>query len=204
MADSTELAPPSHISRRTLVKRGLVVGGALWATPVVSVLTATKASASQPSSNPNPSPSGAVAISYVILVLDCDGTYVTVKINEGSTVSCPAVASSELGSDIIYAAYLAANPSWSPISTSSTCPKLGVGTNANGDVVVTLDASCKLVGYMVHDGSLPPTRPPQEYSMDRFAAGTNIPVGAYTTYPAGWSVPSVPSTFGATVTFHKG
>ena len=209
MSEESDESP--RVNRRTVIKGGIAVGGALWAAPVVQALSVTKASAatasggggsSPPPPPPPPPPPGGSGISYVILVLDDGGQVVTMKVDTDGSVSCPAKASNDAGSDTLYANYLSANH-WSP-STSKSCPALPVtSTNGGHTLSVALDGQTKLLGFMVHDGSLHGTANPPTGSLVRFCAGTTLPSGAYTGYPTGWSVPSGPSGLGATVTFVK-
>jgi hypothetical protein len=182
MSESTELASPQRVSRRTVVKSGLVVGGALWAAPVVSVLTATKASASTPSS-PNPSPSPTAAgISYVILVLEYNGVVVTAKLNDDGTVSCPGHESSDTGGR--FGEYLTAN-SWTP-SSSTTCPAgLAIVSASTTQLSASLPSGYSLVGFMVHDGTLP-----HDTGKVGFASGTNLPANSIY-LPLSWGAPTI-------------
>jgi len=210
MSEESDESP--RVNRRTVIKGGIAVGGALWAAPVVQALSVTKASAatasgggggsSPPPPGPPPTPSGGSGISYVILVLDNGGQVVTMKVQTDGSVSCPAQASNDAGSDTLYANYLSANR-WSP-STSKSCPALPVTSTSGGHTLsVNLDSHTKMLGFMVHDGSFHGGTKPPTGSQVRFCADTTLPSGAYTGYPTGWSVPSGPSGLGATVTFVK-
>ncbi len=79
----TEEVETTGLDRRQLLRRGAMVGGALvWATPVVQSLT--------PAAYANGSPrGGGGAPSFVMLVLLCDNTYSSVKIeNNGANGDC--------------------------------------------------------------------------------------------------------------------
>ena len=169
----------------------------------------TKASAATASGHnpppppPPPPPAQGTAISYVILVLNVGGSIVTMKVDGSSGgVSCPAKASNDFKSDTLYAAYLTAN-GWTTVSSSHTCPAVTVSFTNGKDLNVALPSNAKMVGFMVHDGSLHGSGQPTDGSLVRFSPGTTAPSGAFSGYPAGWSVPSGPSALGATVTFHK-
>lgn len=181
MVESTDEASP-RISRRTVVKSGLVVGGALWAAPVVSVLTATKASASTPSApGPTPSPT-ATGISYVILVLSYNGVISTAKLSYDGTLSCPGQESADDGGR--FAEYLTAN-SWTPSSATSCPAGLSIVTATSNQLSASLPTGYALVGFMVHDGSLP-----HETGKVGFASGTNLPPDSID-LPLTWGAPIV-------------
>jgi hypothetical protein len=212
MTRETNPEPKKTDSRRTVVKSGIAVGGALWAVPVVQAVSMTKAAA-EPASGPTsppppppppPPPTGrGTAISYVILVLSVGGSIVTMKVDGSSGgVSCPASASSDFASDTLYTNYLTAN-GWTTVSSSHTCPAVDAAFTNGKDLNIGLGSNAKMVGYMVHDGSLHGTGQPTNGSQVRFSPGTTLPTGAFTSFPSGWVVPSGPSGLGATVTFHK-
>jgi hypothetical protein len=139
----------------------------------------------------------------VILVLNVGGSIVTMKVDgDSGGVSCPADASHDFKSNTLYANYLTAN-GWTSVSSSHTCPAVNVTFTNGKDLNVGLGSNAKMVGYMVHDGSLHGTGTPTDGSLVRFSPGTTAPSGAFSGFPAGWSVPSGPSGLGATVTFHK-
>ncbi len=110
------------ISRRTLLRRGAVVGGALaWTVPVVSTLAAPAAAAGTP----------AEGASFVAILVEHDGLWYRMKwdINgtsltpeSGSSFAIPGGPSLHDGQQI----------------QSGGAPGVSAGVNANGSVTVTL------------------------------------------------------------------
>lgn len=184
MSDTTQLDAPKRVSRRTVVKGGLAVGGALWAAPAVEVLTASKAFAATASGTTG-------GISYVMLVLrTAAGAIITAKVDQDGSLSCPGSPSSDQGTR--WSTWLSTNFSG---ATTAGCPSdlSVVGVTAN-TTTVNLGGST-LIGFMVHDGSLGNT-----VGKVGFSLGTTLPANsAY--LPSTWGSPSVTAT--GTVTFTK-
>jgi hypothetical protein len=185
MSDTTQLDSPKRVSRRTVVKGGLAVGGALWAAPAVEVLTASKAYAATASGGTGKS------ISYVMLVLQsATGAIFTAKIDVGKSLSpsCPGSPSDD--ANALWTSYIG---QWS--TTTMACPSdLQVVGFTETSITIDLGGNT-LLGFMVHDGSLN-TLPGKA----GFASWTTIPAGA-SALPAGWTAPGSGAT--GTVTFTK-
>ncbi len=185
MSDTTQLDSPKRVSRRTVVKGGLAVGGALWAAPAVEVLTASKAFAATASGGTGKS------ISYVMLVLQtATGAIFTAKIDVGASLSpsCPGSASADASS--LWSAYAG---QWT--TTNMACPTdLKVVSFTTNSLTINLGGST-LIGFMVHDGSL--NSLPGKAG---FASWTSAPAGG-STLPATWGAPGSGAT--GTVTFTK-
>lgn len=185
MSDSTKVEPAHRISRRTVVKGGLVAGGALWAAPAVQVLTATKASASTASGTTTTG-----GISYVMLVLKAaEGVFITAKVDQDGSLTCPGSASADQGSR--WDTYLT---NWS-ITSAASCPDdLKVLSHTATSVTIDLGTS-ELAGFMVHDGSLDKTK-----GKVGFASWTAKPANS-NYLPDTWGAPGQNAT--GTVTFSE-
>lgn len=186
MSDTTELETPKRLSRRTVVKGGLAVGGALWAAPAVEVLTASKAYAATASGGTGKS------ISYVMLVLQsATGAIFTAKIDVGKSLSpdCPGSPSSD-GADTLWTAYVG---QWT--TATIACPSdLKVVSFTTNTLTINLGGST-LLGFMVHDGSL--NNLPGKAGFPTWS--TKPAGGSY--LPVGWTGPGSGAT--GTVTFTK-
>lgn len=179
MSDTTEVDSPQRISRRSVVKGGLVVGGALWAVPAVQVLTATKAFASTASGGTTSD----VGISYVMLVLNTAADVViTAKVDQDGSVTCPGSASGDIGSR--WDNYLHDFPT----HTNGGCPAdLFVVSHSETSVTVDLGGNT-LLGFMVHDGSLP-----HDTGKVGFASWTTLPADSIA-LPGTWTAPGKNAT----------
>lgn len=209
--DSVETETSHGISRRTLVKGGLVAGGALWAVPAVQVLGMGKAFAATASVTPG---NGKV-VSYVMLVLKSGSTFFTLKVDKSGSVSCMADPDNGTSSGVLptssftdnnaFDNYVTVNTSAWGTRDQASCTKSAVTASTTGGLVVTVGSAYTLVGYMVHDGGLHN----DGGWKDRFAAGTNIlgiggpAPGASTSIPAGYSFSPLITTPGGTFTFAK-
>lgn len=122
------------ISRRTLLRRGAVVGGLVWTAPIVHTLAAPAASAGTP----------VEGISFVAIVLRCNGVHYRMKWEvEGATLVGP-----ESGAGF----NIPGGPSLSyPDIQSDPAPGITAALSGSS-IVIDADPSCVLVDYVVKHG----------------------------------------------------
>jgi hypothetical protein len=123
------------ISRRTLLRRGAVVGGSLvWTVPVVHTLAAPSAAAGTPLDG----------ISFVAVVLNCDGVYYRMKWDvEGATLVLVTGPSFNIPDGPQMTGYPDIQPGAAPDASASL-----VGET----VVVSARGDCVLVDFVVKHG----------------------------------------------------
>lgn len=123
------------ISRRTLLRRGAVVGGALaWTVPVISTLAAPAAAAGTP----------ADGLSFVAVLLECEGKWYRMKWEvNGSTLALDTGPNFQIpgGPNLL---------NGQPIE-SGAAPGVSASVNANGSLTVTL-GTCVLSDFVVKRG----------------------------------------------------
>ena len=124
------------ISRRTLLRRGAVVGGLVWTAPVVHTLAAPSASAGTP----------VEGISFVAVLLQCNGEHYRMKWDvENNTLVGPQTGS---GFSI------PGGPDLKPPGVDieeGAAPGSG-GSLVGSSVVISADPSCVLVDYVMKHG----------------------------------------------------
>jgi hypothetical protein len=87
--------------------------------------------------------------SYGLVVLDCDGKIVAMKVDENGTVDSPSDNGKGSPQDLANAILKAAGrPTGSWGSTSVTGGEL-----SGGGLYLTWDSGCRLIGAATHDGS---------------------------------------------------
>ena len=163
MEDSTtqpELGTPA-VSRRDMLRRSALVGGALvWTAPAVQTLAAPAFAAAGSDTPGEDQPEG--AISYVIVFFKCGGTYYRVKYtgtDPGYTIACGDnaargnVSSDEAGIGYTHYDNILTDLGLNDSSFSDDCPT-GVAptTLSNGNLQLSLDG-CQIIGWLLHDGS---------------------------------------------------
>lgn len=128
---------PEGLSRRSLMKRGAIVGGALvWAAPMVQTIARPAFAAT----SPPPTPGG---ISFVALIINCGGTTYRIKFDAGATTP-------ECGTT--FAADACVNQ-LQPGNVASGCPSGVTATwDPNSGVTVSL-GSCTLTDYIIKQGT---------------------------------------------------
>lgn len=122
------------ISRRTLLRRGAVVGGLAWTVPVVSTLVAPAAAAGTP----------ADGLSFVAVLLECQGKWYRMKWEvDGSALSLDTGPNFQIsgGPNLLNGQTI--EPGAAPGVTS--------GLNANGSLTVFL-GTCVLQNFVVKRG----------------------------------------------------
>jgi hypothetical protein len=139
------------LSRRDLIRRGAVIGGVLWAAPVIETLASPALAAG--------SPAPGFACSYALVVFTQGGVQRVTKINEHMT-SCE---STDHASDDIkgfshscgvntYSVDSSGNldKNGTPLTAASTCPFTIQGCTITPNPAVTIDF------VLFHDGSFGP------------------------------------------------
>lgn len=155
-SDHTTSTTPdgSGISRRSVMKRTALVGGAMvWTLPAVQSIAAPAFAAGS-------SVAPGCSVSYVVLFIECEGHYYLVKYKgTGTSYSVEKfgyfTSSSGDGTrdDDGLAAML-------KVAGATSNKSLGLLSTDLPNVTVsgttfTLDAGCTLQGYIIHDGSIP-------------------------------------------------
>lgn len=143
----------SGISRRSVMKRTALVGGAMvWTLPAVQSIAAPAFAAGSPVAP-------GCSVSYVVLFIECEGHYYLVKYKgTGSSYNverCGYFTSSS-GDTTRDDAGLAA---MLQVAGATSNKLLGLLNTVCPDVAVsgttfTLHAGCTLQGYIIHDGSI--------------------------------------------------
>lgn len=156
MTDSEFGLAPQHggLSRRELIKRGAVVGGVVWAAPVIDSFTSRAVAGSFPV--------GAFPCSYATIIFSVNGgPAVAVKLND-PTVGCNLLntdgmyKSENLGpvcNGVQYAVdannVLTANGTEIPIAPSGSCSLFTIS-----GCTVTASSGVSILFVLIHDGSI--------------------------------------------------
>ena len=121
------------ISRRTLLRRGALVGGTLvWTAPVVHTIAAPSAAAGTPLDG----------ISYVLVVLRCDGKFYRMKWDN------------ESGGLVLDSGPNFATPGSDPLTEYGIEPGTAPGAGAGlvGEVLRVTAPNCVLIDYRIKHG----------------------------------------------------
>ena len=189
--ESVETETSHGINRRTLVKGGLIAGGALWATPVVQILGTRIAAAAS------------LGASYVALVLkftsDGTTTYLGALVDSAGNITC-GIGSGQISNDDSGAGITLWNnlTAGYTLSTSSICPTGLTASVSSTTTTVNLPTGCTLEAYLVHDGQIKQTG----LSTDKFYAVPTSPSGN-NIGGSGFNLPSVPQIGPTSVLFTK-
>jgi hypothetical protein len=123
------------ISRRTLLRRGAVVGGLVWTAPIVHTLAAPAAAAGTP----------VEGISFVAILVQCNGEYYRMKWDvENNTLVGPQTGSGFSipgGPDLL-----------NGFSIEDGAAPGTVGSLVGDSVVINADPACVLVDYVIKHG----------------------------------------------------
>lgn len=196
-----ENTTPQGVDRRTVLRRGALLGGALiWTTPVVQSLGGTALAAT---GTPNGTGETSCAdISYVVIFIKCDGLYYAYKMGRDATdqtrVYQPFLITGDDNGNggaegFVRAESQAYGGAITTVQSSDPAYPLFTATgNADGDLIIqfTLDPStqtpeCTLVSFYIHDGQVHGGGPGVSHV---YAYGDeNLPI-------SGWEYPAVPST----------
>lgn len=175
--ESVETESSRGLSRRTLVKTGLVAGGALWATPVVQVL-GTRIAAAASGSTKTPS--------YVMLILTDGTSNFAIKVDNSGALSCTTTPNNGGGGGAAAQNTAFTNYAGAFNLNQSVCATSDVASvDVSSGMTITLASKISLVGFMIHDGSLPGTSPQVAFPGDASLSG--------------WTI----STSGSTLVFNK-
>lgn len=173
---SEELETKGGVSRRDMLKRSAMLGGALvWATPVVQSLGGTAYATTTGSPAPG-------CISFIALLLKCGDLYYGIKIDNAFCGSDLQQVECNTSADHV------GGPSgdkcdtyWANIVTGAGSPTLNCDTSkvsisaSNG--VISVSAGCSIVGWVLHDGgcsSYPGGGPNGKYTQCYSNVGTTI------------------------------
>ncbi|MGN6242355.1 MAG: hypothetical protein ACTHQ3_01615 [Motilibacteraceae bacterium] len=145
------------MDRRTVLRRGALLGGALvWSTPVVQSLGGTALAATG-----TPAGGGGEVcadISYVIVVVKCDGKYYAYKMSKDNVYDPEWIKKTQGdGSDVALANALKQSSDGDitgMLQQAKPATDLVTATgNANGDLVIQVNGiGCTIVTYVIHDG----------------------------------------------------
>lgn len=145
------------VSRRDLLKRSAVVGGALvWATPVVQSIGGSAMAGTSPGSLPSGTGGGTGCISFIGFVIDCSGTYYGYKVenafcNDGSQNLVPYTDTTKIGGPSgdkcdSYWQTLTANLT---LASDTSLSHVTVDMSSN---TISAASGCTFYGWVLHDG----------------------------------------------------
>ncbi|MGH8893621.1 MAG: twin-arginine translocation signal domain-containing protein [Actinomycetes bacterium] len=192
--------PDGGISRRDVLRKSALVGGAMvWAVPAVQTLGAPAFAASTTVGEEPPPGNGIPSYVFVFFKRTSNGgtNYYSVKYDQQGNGACGAgranVSSDSNGVGFTYFDNLmvelfgsAANP---PFQTGCPPHVTSEKDPVSGDLEVTLgDNSCKIIGWLLHDGSCKDNRAGVDGF--RYAANAGAPGIEFDPQNIGPTVPS--------------
>lgn len=123
------------ISRRTLLRRGAVVGGAMvWATPVVQSFAGPAAATGTPAQD----------ISFLAVIVKCDGTFYRMKWE-----TTASGLSLETGPNFSTDACAPLN---APSVAGGAAPGTSAVLNSSGSITVILGSGCSITDFRIKRG----------------------------------------------------